>query len=90
MEVETKKIECLCHRCNYQWQYHGSSKYIACCPRCKMTVYIPKMIRLRNEAQRKVMHGDHDVERQDKKSLDARLGKSMTSSEPIQNTTKGL
>jgi hypothetical protein len=48
MKVETNKIECVCHRCSYRWQYRGNSKYIACCPRCKMTVYIPKLLRLRN------------------------------------------
>jgi hypothetical protein len=80
MEEETKSIECVCHRCDYRWQYRGSSKYIACCPRCKMTVYIPKMLRLRNEAHRHMIHENLDVERQDKNSLDARPSKSITSS----------
>ena len=80
MQVATKSIECVCHRCSYRWQYRGNSKYIACCPRCKMTVYIPKMLRLLYEAQRQMIHGDLDVERKDKNSLDARPSKSMTSS----------
>jgi hypothetical protein len=82
MEVETNKIECVCHRCKYRWLYRGNSKYIACCPRCKMTVYIPKMLRLK-EAQNKVIYRDPNVERKDKKSLDVQISKSMTSSEPI-------
>jgi hypothetical protein len=86
MEIETNKIECVCHRCNYRWQYRGSSKYIACCPRCKMTVYIPKMLRLR-EAQNKVIYRDPNVERKDKNSLDVRVSRSMTSSGEIQRET---
>ena len=41
-----------------------------------MTVYIPKMLRLLYEAQRQMIHGDLDVERKDKNSLDARPSKS--------------
>ena len=54
MGLESNEIECICHRCKYRWQYRGNSKYIACCPRCKMTVYIPKMLRLLKEAQRNI------------------------------------
>ena len=46
-------LECKCHRCNYVWQYRGDSKFIASCPRCKMTVYIPKMLRLSIENRSK-------------------------------------
>jgi hypothetical protein len=89
MQVETKSIECVCHRCNYRWLYRGNSKYIACCPRCKMTVYIPKMLRLLNEAQRHTIHGNFDVERKDKNSLDVRVCNSVTPSEPITQKTYG-
>jgi PHP family Zn ribbon phosphoesterase len=75
-----KSLECTCHRCNYRWQYRGNSKYIACCPRCKMTVYIPKVLRLLREAQSKAKSGDQYVEQIDKKTLDARVLNSMTSS----------
>jgi hypothetical protein len=78
MEVEIKKLECICHRCNYGWQYRGSSKYIACCPRCKMTVYIPKMLRLLNEAQRNIIRGDPDGQKK-RNSLKAPASQSMAS-----------
>jgi hypothetical protein len=51
MGKESTTIECVCHRCDYWWQYRGYSKFIASCPRCKMTVYIPKMLRLLNESR---------------------------------------
>jgi hypothetical protein len=89
MEVEIKKLECICHRCNYRWQYRGSSKYIACCPRCKMTVYIPKMLRLLKEAHRHMNHGDLDVERRDKNLLDVRVSSSMTPNKPITQKING-
>jgi hypothetical protein len=54
-----------------------------------MTVYIPKMLRLLYEAQRQMIHGDLDVERKDKNSLDARPSKSVTPSEPITQKTNG-
>jgi hypothetical protein len=89
MQVETKSIECVCHRCSYRWRYRGNSKYIACCPRCKMTVYIPKMLRLLYEAQRQMIHGDLDIESGYKNSIDVRLSKSMTSNESTHQKNSG-
>lgn len=54
MRDKSTTIECVCHRCDYRWQYRGHSKFIASCPCCKMTVYIPKMLRLLDES-----HGEH-------------------------------
>jgi hypothetical protein len=78
MQVETKSIECVCHRCSYRWQYRGNSKYITCCPRCKMTVYIPQMLRLLNEAHRNIIHRDPD-EQKKRNSLEAPTSQSMAS-----------
>jgi hypothetical protein len=69
-------IRCTCHRCEYQWSYFGSSKYIACCPRCKMGIYIPKMLRIINEAQSRNL----DVDNKYKNSLDVIDLESRTSS----------
>jgi hypothetical protein len=88
MQVEKKSIECICHRCKYRWLYRGNSKYIACCPRCKMTVYIPKMLRLLN-AHRDTIYGTPDVEVKDKNPLDVRFSRSLTSSESICQNTHG-
>jgi hypothetical protein len=70
----------MCHRCSYRWPYRGNSKYIACCPRCKMTVYIPKVLRLLREAQNKAISGNQYDEGVDKKSVDVRVVNSVTSS----------
>lgn len=80
MQVETKSLECICHRCNYQWQYRGNSKYIACCPRCKMTIYLPKMIRLMKQERIDIKSKFPEVEIKNKNSLDTRVSESMTSS----------
>ena len=73
-----KNIECLCHRCNYGWQYRGNSKFIASCPRCKMTVYIPKMLRLLKENRSKCRVPNVDVK--EGKKLNVEGDSSMTSS----------
>jgi hypothetical protein len=80
MHTRINCLECVCHRCSYRWQYRGNSKYIACCPRCKMTIYIPKMLRLLREAQYDAIYGDQYVEQVDRNTLDARVLNSMTSS----------
>jgi len=80
MQVKTKCLECGCHRCNYRWLYRGNSKYIACCPRCKMTIYLPKMLRLMNEERIDTKSRSPNVEIKNKNSLDARVSKSLTSS----------
>ncbi len=66
VKVKTRDLECSCHRCNYRWQYHGNSKYIACCPRCKMTIYLPKMLRLMNEERIDIKSRSPDVELRDR------------------------
>ena len=78
MGNKSKKIECLCHRCKYWWQYHEMSKFIASCPRCKMTVYIPKMFRLVKENRGNC--GIPTIEVKEKKTLNVRSDSSMTSS----------
>jgi len=78
MQVKTKGLECICHRCKYQWQYRGNSKYIACCSRCKATIYLPKMVRLMNEERIGIKSKFPEVEI--KNSLEARVSKSLTSS----------
>lgn len=78
MREISSKIECLCHRCKYVWQYRGNSKFIASCPRCKMTVYIPKMLRLLKENRSK--SGTSHVD-EAKRILDVRSDSSMTSSQ---------
>ena len=80
MHTRINYLECVCHRCSYRWQYRGNSKYIACCPRCKMAIYIPKMLRLLREAQNEAICGDQYVEQVDKNTLDARVLNSMASS----------
>jgi hypothetical protein len=75
MGKESNKIECMCHRCNYRWQYRGHSKFIASCPRCKMTVYIPKMLRFLNESR-----GEHGSPIDVNKKLDSDSDSSMIKS----------
>jgi hypothetical protein len=81
MQVKTRNLECGCHRCNYRWWYHGNSKFIACCPRCKTTIYLPKMIRLMKEERIDIKSRSPVVEIENKNSLDTKVSKSVTSSD---------
>ena len=58
------------------WQYRGNSKFIASCPRCKMTVYIPKMLRLSRESKCRIPN----VGMKEEKILNVGSDSSMTSS----------
>jgi uncharacterized protein YbbK (DUF523 family) len=87
MHTRIKCLECVCHRCNYRWQYRGNSKYIACCPRCKMTIYIPKMLRLLREAQNDTICGDQCVEQVDRNTLDALPNRSCQCVEQVDRNT---
>ena len=78
MRENCNKIDCTCHRCNYRWQYRGNSKFIASCPRCKMTIYIPKMLQLLKQ-QNKIMQLDPNVGRKNENSLDVVDSKVLTS-----------
>jgi hypothetical protein len=79
MQVETNRLECICHRCNYQWQYRGNSKFIACCPRCKMTIYLPKMIRLMKQERIDIKSRSPVIEIKNKTSLDTQVPKPRNS-----------
>ena len=83
MQTKTKSLECICHRCKYRWQYHGNSKYIACCSRCKATIYLPKMIRLMKQERIDIKSRLPDVEIKKKNSLDTQVPK------PRNDTFKG-
>jgi predicted aldo/keto reductase-like oxidoreductase len=78
-------IKLNCKRCGRTWIYHGKNNYWACCPICKTSVNIPKIIRLLNEAS----YGNLDCEEKDKNSLDVRRSKSMTSSESTHQMHSG-
>lgn len=49
--INTDMVKLKCKRCEYSWEYNGTSEWYASCPKCRTTINVRKQ---KEEAEKKV------------------------------------